>query len=41
MNLEKYDVEVTFCDGTTVVIEVEAENESEAIEKVMPISFII
>jgi hypothetical protein len=39
--MEKYDVEVTFYDGTTVIIEVEAENESEAIEKAMPISFII
>lgn len=36
--LKEYDVEVKFIDGTTVVIEVEAENEDEALEKAMPIS---
>ena len=35
--MEIYEVEVKFIDGTKVTIEVEAENESEALDKAMPI----
>lgn len=33
-----YEVEVKFIDGTTVIIEVEASNEEEALQQAMPIS---
>jgi hypothetical protein len=36
--MQTYEVEVKFIDGTTVTIEVEAENENEALDKAMPIS---
>ncbi len=36
--MKEYSVEVEFIDGTKVVIEVEAESESEALEKAMPIN---
>lgn len=36
--VKEYSVEVKFIDGTKVVIEVEAENEDEALDKAMPIS---
>lgn len=34
--MKVFNVEVSFIDGTTVTIEVEAENEDEALEKAMP-----
>lgn len=37
--MQTYEVEVKFIDGTTVTIEVEAENENEALDKAMPIGF--
>ena len=36
--MKEYSVEVEFIDGTKVVIEIEAENEQEALEKAMPIN---
>lgn len=36
--METHNVEVRFIDGTKVIIEVEASNEEEALEKAMPIS---
>jgi hypothetical protein len=36
--MQTYEVEVKFIDGTTVVIEVEAKNEDDALTKAMPIS---
>lgn len=36
--MKEYNVEVEFIDGTKVVIEVEAENEQEALDKAMPIN---
>jgi hypothetical protein len=36
--MKDYNVEVKFIDGTKVIVEVEAENEDEALDKAMPIS---
>lgn len=38
-NMKTFNVEVSFIDGTTVTIEVEAENIDEALDKAMPINF--
>jgi hypothetical protein len=35
--MKEYNIEVKFIDGTKVVIEVEAEDEHEALDKAMPI----
>lgn len=37
--MKTFYVEVEFIDGTIVTIEVEAENETEALNKAMPINF--
>lgn len=37
--MQTYDVEVTFFDGTTVILVIEAESEAEALNKAVPISF--
>ena len=34
--METYTVEIEFWDGTTVEIEVEANNEIEALDRAMP-----
>jgi hypothetical protein len=36
--MKEYNIEVKFIDGTKVIIEVEAENENEALDKAMPIN---
>lgn len=35
--METYEVELSFIDGTTVVIEIEADSEDDALNKAMPI----
>lgn len=36
--MEEFNVKVKFSDGQYVIVEVEAENEDEALNKAMPIS---
>lgn len=36
--METYEVELSFIDGTTIIIEEEAESEDDALNKAMPIS---
>lgn len=36
--MKEYEILVEFIDGNTIVIEVEAENEEEALNKAMPIN---
>ncbi len=37
--MKEYSVEVKFIDGTTVTIEVEANDEDEALDKATPIGY--
>jgi hypothetical protein len=36
--VKEFEVEVKFIDGSKVIVEVEAEDENEALDKAMPIS---
>lgn len=39
--MKEYEVEVEFVDGTTVTIQVEAEDEEDALRKAMPINLMV